>query len=97
MRIFSNLIYNRKTFISSEGVILYLVQRYVLDQSADHCSGGSLSHINLLHIQTVSVRVLLCCDYTADTQVQTRHIHLGILLAGGSLFLLSFLSCRNKK
>lgn len=80
-------------FVMSKRVItLYLVQRYVLDQPADHCSGSSLSHIDLLHIETVCIRVLLGRDYASNTQVQTRHVHHGFLLARGCLLLLHFLS-----
>lgn len=70
---------------------LYLLQRYVVDQPADNCPWRRLSHIHLLHIEAVCVRVLLRFDYTSNTQVETRHIHFDIFLAGGGLFLLCFL------
>lgn len=74
-----------------KGLRLYLVQRYVLDQPANHCPGWGLSHVNLLHIETVGIWMLLGCDYTSNTQVQARNVHLGILLAGSCLLFLCFL------
>lgn len=80
----------------NKAIVVYLVQRYVLDQSTDHSPGRRLPHVHLLHVQTVGVRVLLGFDYTSYAQIQARHVHLGFLLARGGLFLLCFISplCR---
>lgn len=73
-------------------VLVYLVQRYVLDQSTDHSPGRRFPHIHLLHVQSVGVRMLLGFDYMSHAQIQTRHVHLGFILARGGLFLLCFIS-----
>lgn len=75
----------------------YLVQRYVLDQSADHSPGRGLAHIHLLHVQTVSVRVLLGFDYSSHAQIQAGHVHLGLILAWGGLFLFCFISSLRRR
>lgn len=46
---------------------IYLLHRYVLRQFTDHRPGKSLSHIDLLHEQPVSVWNLLGRDYTSNT------------------------------
>merc|ERR1719391_1988222 len=70
--------------------VLHLVQRYVFPQATNNRSGGSLSHVHLLHVERVGVWVLLGLDDASNTQVQTGHVHLGILLRS-CLFLLLFL------
>lgn len=86
----------RKTELSHR-VLVYLVQRYVLDQSTDHSPGRGLPHIHLLHVQAVGVWVLLGFDYSSHAQIQSRHVHLGIILAWGGLFLLCFISSLHRR
>lgn len=80
-------------------VLGYLFQRYVIDQSTDHSPGRGLPDIHLLHVQTVGVRMLLGFDYLSHAQIQAGHVHLGLILAWGGLFLLCFISslCRRKE
>lgn len=87
----------KRTESSHLRVLVYLVQRYVLDQSTDHSPGRGLAHIHLLHVQTVGVRVLLGFDYSSHAQIQAGHIHLGLILAWGGLFLLCFISSLRRR
>lgn len=69
--------------------MIYLINWYMIHQFADHRPGSNLSHIDLLHVQTLRLWKLQGCDDASNAQVETRHVHLGILLAEGRVRLSS--------